>query len=295
MKQANKRKWVIACIMAGIVLAMVIVASINVFANNLAPPAQDISSGNEKWDQLTGNPSVIVTSAVGRAGEEATLSVLLENNPGISLFRLTMKYDERLSFVSAAPGDILTHHFYAHHIAANREVGVSATSSGQGDVMAGGIVFTITFKIDEGVQAGEISLELGYFDEYDAFVSNYKLMQFEIAQQGKITVSSSVYGDFTGNGRVDATDILWIRRYIVAGRSIAVMKQVFGPTTIDTFNESMADITNNGIVDASDILWIQRYIVSGRDVDVMIIVYNPIIDFSHLRANTGTAGETPSS
>ena len=90
-----------------------------------------------------------------------------------------------------------------------------------------------------------------------------------------------IYGDFTGNGRVDGTDILWIQRYIASGRSITTMLQNY-PTTITTFCEQAGDFTNNGRVDGTDILWIERYIASGRNVAEMLRNYPTTIDFSHI-------------
>ena len=121
-----------------------------------------------------------------------------------------------------------------------------------------------------------------------AFLDGYEIS--DTATFSYTVTENYDYGDFTGNGYVDATDILWIRRYMMADRDITLMKQVFGTTTLDRFNELAADFTNNGIVDANDILWIQRYIVSGRDVDEMIKVFGTGIDFSHLKARSGTAG-----
>ena len=90
-----------------------------------------------------------------------------------------------------------------------------------------------------------------------------------------------LYGDFTGNGRVDGTDILWIQRYIASGRDLTIMKQNY-PSTIESFNVEAGDFTLNGRVDGTDILWIQRYIASGRDVSEMLRNYPTTIDFSHL-------------
>jgi uncharacterized alpha-E superfamily protein len=93
--------------------------------------------------------------------------------------------------------------------------------------------------------------------------------------------NSIVYGDFTCNGVVDATDILWMQRYIASERDIPRMLRTYS-TTLTEFNESAADFTNNGLIDATDILWMQRYIASERNIERMLKTYGTTIDFSHI-------------
>jgi hypothetical protein len=97
-------------------------------------------------------------------------------------------------------------------------------------------------------------------------------------------VVKSLYGDFTGNGIVDAVDVLWIQRYIACERNLTNMLDKY-LTTIKTFQPLMGDFTNNGTVDGTDILWMQRYIVSDRNVEKMLNTYFTTINFNHLSTN----------
>ncbi|MCL2152479.1 MAG: dockerin type I repeat-containing protein, partial [Oscillospiraceae bacterium] len=86
------------------------------------------------------------------------------------------------------------------------------------------------------------------------------------------------YGDFTGNGEIDGTDILWMNRYIQCDCDLGAMLQKY-PSTI-TFSEAAADFTNDGIVDENDVLWISKYIAANCDAEAMIQRFSPEIDFS---------------
>ncbi|MCL1809113.1 MAG: dockerin type I domain-containing protein [Clostridiales bacterium] len=135
--------------------------------------------------------AVIVSSGSGKAGEEVTLAVALEENPGVSSYGLTMKYDkDKLEYVSAAVGDIIAENFAAVPILENSMTFSAFTTSGA-SVTGGTVLFTMTFKIKDGTAGGVIegsSLELGYFDMFDGFaISSTEVAKFGV-QQGKITV-----------------------------------------------------------------------------------------------------------
>ncbi len=96
--------------------------------------------------------------------------------------------------------------------------------------------------------------------------------------------SDVIYGDFTGNGRVDPNDVLWIRRYVNLGRSLTLLKETYPSVNIDKVVEEAADFTANGRVDGTDVLWLRRYLAQGKDVDKLIETYQPQgISFEHLR------------
>jgi hypothetical protein len=177
--------------------------------------------------------------------------------------------------------------------------GFTATPSGEGS-------FSVNYKVvqdNEGVRsivgygssANLTSLsidtsELTAEGEYTVYVwlqKNNAVQSHEatIPQYFKLVLKnkSIIYGDFTGNGLVDGTDVLWIQRYIVSNRDINTMYENF-PTTIDTFCEQAADFTNNGLIDGTDAYWIQRYMVSEGDVDTMLENFPTRINFNHLRS-----------
>jgi len=136
------------------------------------------------------SPHICVSNATGYAGKEVTLTASLENNPGIAVYALTMKYPEELIFVRAEKGDILTGFFDAYSVTEG-QVSIIAASSDGDDVVTGSILFTITFMIKAGTPNGTIvGLDLGFHREGDQIGNqNYERLNDAFSfTQGIITV-----------------------------------------------------------------------------------------------------------
>jgi hypothetical protein len=135
-----------------------------------------------------------VPSVVGKMGDEVTLTVTLENNPGIAMYSLTMRYPTELEFVRVAKGDILGANFqYLTTVAG--QVSVGATSENGADVTSGTILFTITFRINEEPENGVIdNLVIGFFRPLDAIEHAGSRLTFTPDQiiQGEIKVEPDI-------------------------------------------------------------------------------------------------------
>jgi len=183
------------------VLAIIFVAALSVFAvaeNSVIP-----------YDYAADEPTVRVLSISGKAGEDVTIVVTIENNPGISSYGLTMLYNEnKLVFISAANGDRVTDSFRFFNYPENDQAHLRSMTFTAYDVdgavtTSGTVLFTITFKIKEGVEPGVIEgsdLRLGYFDFLDGFaVSSTEVKEFNIVQ-GNISIETDFVpvADITG-------------------------------------------------------------------------------------------------
>ena len=158
-----------------------------------------------------------VSSELGRAGAEVTLTASLVNNPGIASYSLTMVYPSELEFVRAEKGDILDSNFRATTTVAG-QVSVSATSEDGTDVSDGTVLFTVTFKVVNDVKDGVIinedtGLVLGTFRSIDAVESDGKRLPC-VFNQGQIVVRNTLYGDVNGDGRIDFLDVTRLLRYL---------------------------------------------------------------------------------
>jgi len=148
--------------------------------------------------------------------------------------------------------------------------------------------FTQTFTYEtliprsyEPATFGIYNVNVSLWYTNDPIVAQFEIKAQEDIPTRQIVKKSFIYGDFTGNGIVDGTDILWIQRYCASGNDIAAMLRNF-PTTITTFCEEAADFTNNGDIDGNDVLWISRFIVSNENASKMLQNFPTAIDFSHL-------------
>ncbi|MCL2152993.1 MAG: dockerin type I repeat-containing protein [Oscillospiraceae bacterium] len=150
-----------------------------------------------------------------------------------------------------------------------------------------GAEFSQTFTFEtwntslEPATPGMYNVNVSLWYTNDPIVAQFEIKAQEDIPTRQIVKNSFIYGDFTGNGIVDGTDILWIQRYCASGNDIAAMLRNF-PTTITTFCEEAADFTNNGDIDGNDVLWISRFIVSNENASKMLQNFPTAIDFSHL-------------
>ncbi|MCL1975629.1 MAG: bacterial Ig-like domain-containing protein, partial [Firmicutes bacterium] len=138
------------------------------------------------------DPMVRVSNVSGKAGEEVTLAISFENNPGIAFFGLTLQYDKnKLTYIRSSLGDIIKDNwlvledFYNNH-----SLTFSASVANGVDSLTGSTLFTVTFKIKEGTSSGIIKgtdLLLDYLDMMDGFTSDRKFLYYNITQ-GEITV-----------------------------------------------------------------------------------------------------------
>ncbi|MCL2641990.1 MAG: dockerin type I domain-containing protein [Candidatus Bathyarchaeota archaeon] len=196
-------------------------------------------------------PTINVSSAVGKAGDEVTLTVMLENNPGIASYSLTMKHPSELEFVRAEQGNILTYNFRTT-TTVDGQVSLSANSENGADVATGTTLFTITFKIGTDVENGTIiaedtGLALGTFRLIDAVESSGKRISC-VFNQGQIVVKNPLYGDANGDGFVDFLDVTRLLRYL------------WEVPDSTPFNAVNADTNGDGAVDFLDVTRLLRYL-----------------------------------
>ena len=126
-----------------LVLAMLL--SLAVPAASAAPDETIIQTQAEFQEYVR------VSSAEGRVGEEVKLTVSLVNNPGLSAYFITIKYDEaKLTYVKTEPGSLLTNNFHVHN-RGNGNLGMSAYTAMATDVFDDPLeLYTITFRIKRG-------------------------------------------------------------------------------------------------------------------------------------------------
>ncbi|MCL2643638.1 MAG: polysaccharide deacetylase family protein, partial [Candidatus Bathyarchaeota archaeon] len=202
--------------------------------------------------QWSSSTSVHVTSATGRAGEEVTLTVSIENNPGIASYSITMRYPNTLTYVSPVVGDF-TSNFNADTTIAG-QITVTATSPMGTDVSSGRVLFGITFKINDALDDCIIDelcgLSLGYYNvNRDGIEHNEHLYQYPIATQPVITVKNAVYGDVNGDDAINMLDVTRLLRYIWNVDSSST-----------NFVAANADVNGDGVINMLDVTRLLRYI-----------------------------------
>ncbi|MCL2517306.1 MAG: cohesin domain-containing protein, partial [Oscillospiraceae bacterium] len=200
-------------------------------------------------------PQINVTNATGRAGEEITLTVTMENIPQIAGYGISMTYDpDVFTYISAAPGDILPERF-TNQIRSNNRMFFSSYDD-DGNFDTGTTLFTVTLKINENMGEGVIDPAALYFSYFNTVIEGFDIGDtiYPPINQPVITVINVFYGDVNGDGRLNISDR-------------TRMNQFFSDNLPEgaVFIEANADVNGDGRLNISDRTVMNQFFAGTRD------------------------------
>ena len=197
------------------------------------------------------NEKLIVSSETAKAGENVTVKVNVENNPGLAAFRFYMDYDTSLlNVVSINQGSALADGSLRHNltIADGKLIVIWDYPENS---LADGELFEITFTVSENAPVGEIPLTI-YYDAEDVCNEDLENVEFSVIEGG-ITVFDTVYGDINSDGSINMKDKLLLSKYLANSIS---------------FTDSQlaaADVYKDGAINMRDALLFNQYL-TGYEV-----------------------------
>ena len=177
-----------------------------------------------------------VSTARARAGEDVTLSVSIDKNPGLAMLEFAVDYDTEKLALTGYASSVLPD-FYGN-TATGRFVWVNDSN-----VTATGELFTLSFKVAEGLDEGLIAVSLQNLAAADLDENGVDLL----TASGGVNVVNRVPGDVTGDGLVNGMDLLRLKKYLV-GMDVSI-------------DMSNADVTGEGTVNGMDLLRLKKYLV----------------------------------
>ncbi|MGN0295388.1 MAG: InlB B-repeat-containing protein [Lachnospiraceae bacterium] len=201
----------------------------------------------------TDNETVItVESKSITQGETIDVDVSIKNNPGILGVTLEFTYDDRLTLVGASNGPAFS--YLTMTKPGKMESPCKFTWDGQ-EITDGnledGTILTLTFELAEDAEAGE-----NYAVSVRAVGSIY---DNDLNPVSVSTVNGSVRfvdftpGDVNGDSKVNISDVILTRRYIVGGYDLSII-------------DLAADVNDDGKIDSRDVILLRRYIQGGYGV-----------------------------
>jgi hypothetical protein len=195
------------------------------------------------------SPAYVVSSASGKTGGTVTITVSIENNPGLVAAGFTVKYDAtQVSLQSVKAGSVLKGFSYKDYpLSSQCKISFSDDNVTK-DIKTNGVLVTLTFKLLSIFTSGSSAITV-IPDKSNTY--NVDLDEVTIkSATGKITVGgSSESGDVNGDGSVDGKDATILRRYVSGWANITV-------------NNDAADVNGDGSVNGKDATILRRY-VSG--------------------------------
>ena len=181
---------------------------------------------------------LVLSSERARAGDEVTVSVSIEDNPGIMVMVLGIDYDKsKLELIGHEDG-ILT----------GWTVATSAVWLGDDDSTSNGVILKLKFRVLDDVEDGDIQVTVMYAD--GDIANHMEETKHPAVEPGKVTVYSAIPGDLTGDGSVNALDLLRLKRHL-AGEDVVLA--------------GSPDTTGDGSINALDLLRLKRHL-AGEDV-----------------------------
>lgn len=189
-------------------------------------------------------------------GEEVSVDVSIQNNPGILGATLEFTYDESLTLTSAVTGDAFAHLTMTKP--GKFESPCRFVWDGQDcneEDIKDGVILTLTFSVAEDAMIGTplmISVAAPNGD-----ICDNELKPIEVTTvDGSVTVRDFEPGDVNGDEVINVKDVISVRRYIVGGYDISI-------------NENAANVNGDKIVSSADIILLRRYIAGGYDVELL--------------------------
>lgn len=182
-----------------------------------------------------------------RAGATVTVTIDVQNNPGILGAVLTLEYDYRLTLIDAQAGGAwssLNLTLPAHYSNPCNFV----WDGMMGADYSNGTILTLTFRIPEYAEDGdEFWVSLSYMR---GNMVNDNLENIDLAIEAGVITVTELIGDVNDDGVVDVADVITLRRYMAGGYDVTV-------------NENNADLNGDGMITVVDIIALRRYIVNG--------------------------------
>lgn len=213
-------------------------------------PAGTIEVRAEESDK----PIISVEEKNVMVGEEIKVNVEIEDNPGILGALLEISYDERLSLVNAENGNVFS--YLTMTKPGRYESPCRFNWDGQEcteDDIKDGTILTLTFEIIGELEYG-VPLEINV-SAPEGIIYDRNIKPLDVTtQNSSVRVYNFKAGDANNDGKVNISDIILIRRYIVSGYDVDI-------------NPNAANVNDDGRVNSADVVLLRRYITGGYGVE----------------------------
>lgn len=194
------------------------------------------------------NAVLTVESITAVQGEEITLNVSVQNNPGILGGEIQLSYDSALTLKGVTAGEAFS---YMNMTKPGKLVsgcrflwdGMQVLPQDAVD----GVILSLTFDVSPDAEPGsylEVSVTPDGF--YDGDVYSVEVS----AVKGGVAIADYTPGDVNDDARVNAGDVILVRRFITGGYNVSI-------------NENAANVNLDDRINSADVILIRRFIAGG--------------------------------
>lgn len=209
-----------------------------------------ISAGMVSTSAATKSATIKVESVSALPGSTVEVNVEVKDNPGILGATLQLSYGKGLTLTNATQGEawdslVMTKpgKFTSPCKFAWDGQDISA------EQIKDGVILTLTFDVAEDVTSStELPISISY--EYgDVADKDFDFVTLDI-NNGGVTIIDYTPGDVDGNNKVNALDVIYLRRYITGGYDVVI-------------NTLAANVNRDSKINTLDAIMIRRFITGG--------------------------------
>ncbi len=151
---------------------------------------------------LGASAALKIDSIKAQAGQEVTMPVYIENNPGFSGTKITVSYDENLKVISVEKGNVLNYGNFVQNVDNSADNSFDVVWNSSIENKANGVLFTVTFKLPDNA-AGDYNVKITY-DKDNTFNAKYDDVTFDCG-------SAVISVPQNGNSDTDNNVTFWNR------------------------------------------------------------------------------------
>ena len=202
---------------------------------------------------LDGTISVTsVTSA--RAGDTVTVTVSLQNNPGLLTAFFNISYDDTvLELQSVTDAGLFgTDGMMTGGDISAVPLGVVFMEENANPVSADGDLMTLTFKVADNAPQGSYSVSVTC-DPQNTFDGTAAMQPYDLVTASGTVSTVRIPADADGDGVVSMKDAVMITRWLAHWQGV-------------TIDQASADVNGDSQVTLIDVILIKRYLVGGWNV-----------------------------
>ena len=188
-------------------------------------------------------------------GGQVSVNIAVRNNPGILSATLEISYDDGLTLTNADAGEAFA--YLTMRKPGQYDTPCRFMWEGQEckeEDAKDGTILTLTFDVAKDIEKGKalgVNVNVVNGDFYDGNLDYVEVS----TESGYVTVLDFKPGDVNGDGKINTTDVVMLRRYILDG----------GNTEI---NANAGNVNDDGKINSVDIILIRRFITGGYGVEL---------------------------
>jgi len=189
----------------------------------------------------------------GMPGNQVTVVLSMENNPGIIGMTLKIDYNEDIiTMVNAENGTAVKGEAISFTPPASGSNYVWTGSSVKANEISNGTLLTLTFNVKENAKLGEYPVTISCLDAVD---NDMNQVPIEI-KGNSISIIDYIPGDTSGNGEIAMNDLVLLVRYIADG---GYNENGYAAKV----NERACDVNRDRDITVRDAVLLSRYIADG--------------------------------